>query len=79
MSSRDIEFIGYDCCHKTVNKIAFFAEKDQDGKVFFKAEAQNASITAALSMIYDQEEAFTEFCSLLRNILTLQSKKLENN
>ncbi|HCL03793.1 MAG TPA: hypothetical protein DHW61_15540 [Lachnoclostridium phytofermentans] len=79
MSSRDIELIGYDGSSKTVNKIAFFAEKNQEGQVFFKAESQNSIYIAALSIIYDKEEAFTEFCSLLKNVMEQQAKKLENS
>ena len=79
MSSREIELIGFDGNLKTVNKIAFFAEQDQEGKVFFKAESLNASDRAAMSIIYDKEEAFAEFCSLLMQVLTLQAKKLEKN
>ncbi|HCL03107.1 MAG TPA: hypothetical protein DHW61_11990 [Lachnoclostridium phytofermentans] len=76
MSSRNIELIGYDSNLKTVNKIAFFAEQDQEGNVFFKAESQNSSDIAALSIVYDQDEAFSEFCTLLMKVLTLQVNKL---
>lgn len=79
MASRNVELVGIDGSSKTVNKIAFFAEQDQEGKVFFKAESQNVSDIAAMSIIYDQEEAFAEFCSLLMKVLTLQSKKLSDS
>ncbi len=76
MGSRNIELIGIDGNFKVVNKIAFYAEQDRDGKVFFKAESQNSSDISAMTIIYDKEEAFTELCSLLINVLTLQSKQL---
>lgn len=79
MASRNIELVGIDGNLKGVNKIAFFAEEDQEGKVFFKAESQNVSDIAAMSIIYDKEEAFAEFCSLLMKVLTLQAKKLEES
>lgn len=79
MASRNIEIIGYDGNLKTVNKIAFFAELDQEGKLFFKAESQNVNDIAAMLIIYDQEEALGEFTSLLLKVLTLQSKRLSSD
>lgn len=79
MASRNIELIGIDGNPKAVNKIAFFAEQDREGKIFFKAESQNVSESAAISIIYDQEEALAEFTSLLLKVLTLQSKRLSSD
>lgn len=79
MSSRDISLIGYDGNTKTVNKVAFYAELDQEGNVFYKSEAQTVSETAALSIIYDKEEAFAEFSSLLFRVLESQSKRLTSD
>ena len=77
MSSANVKIIGLDGNFKEVRKIAFFADQDQDGTVFFKAEAQCDNQRAALAINYDKAEAIYEFACLLEKILVLQESKLQ--
>lgn len=60
-----------------VKKIAFFADKDQQGKVFYKIEGQNSSSFYMINFYYDRETAFEDYLKLLDALITSQVNNLQ--
>lgn len=57
---------------KSVRKIAFFAEKDQKGDIFFKIEGQNNSSQFMVDYSYDRSKALKKYLELLDKLIDSQ-------
>ena len=69
---------GYDGEEKKAQRISIYAEMTNGGEIFFITEVQgDKEETAAVSFMYELDEALTEFNKVARDMLQRQQEKLK--